>query len=201
MKLGMRRQSWDAAASIDERRDEILKGLGAVLRERGFGALTMKDVADRLGLVKGNLYYYFKNKQDLIYHCHLKCMKISLDALDEAKAGDGPASERLRTLIVRHIRGMTEEAYGAVLLADLESLTPAQRRRYVALRDRFENGVRRLIEEGVARGEFRKQDARVAGFATLGAINWIPKWYRSDGDLSPVQIAERFADFFLGALK
>lgn len=200
-KATLDRQRWDAAMSVDERRDEILRGLGSVLRERGFGSPTMKEVADKLGLVKGNLYYYFKNKQDLVYHCHLKCMRISLEALALAETAEGQVLERLRGLIVSHIRGMTEEAYGAVLMLDLESLSPANRKRYVAMRDRFEKGVRKLIEDGIASGEFRKQDARVAGFATLGAINWIPKWYRPNGDLSSVQVSESFADFFVGALR
>jgi len=191
---------WGAAESVDERKDEILRELGAAVRERGFGALTMKDVADRLGLVKGNLYYYFKNKQELLYHCHIKCMEVSLRALEEAERSRAAPSERLRTLLVRHIRGISDEAYGAVLLTDLESLTLAQRRKYVALRDRFEQGVRALIKAGIARGEFRRQDPRIAGFALLGAINWIPKWYRPGGELSSQEIAEQFADFFLRSL-
>jgi TetR/AcrR family transcriptional regulator, cholesterol catabolism regulator len=191
---------WGAAESVDERKDEILRELGAAVRERGFGALTMKDVADRLGLVKGNLYYYFKNKQELLYHCHIKCMEVSLKALEEAERSRAAPSERLRTLLVRHIRGISDEAYGAVLLTDLESLTLAQRRKYVALRDRFEQGVRALIKAGIARGEFRRLDSRIVGFALLGAINWIPKWYRPGGELSSQEIAEQFADFFLRSL-
>jgi AcrR family transcriptional regulator len=200
MAVRARRMRWGAAESVDERKDEILRELGAAVRERGFGALTMKDVADRLGLVKGNLYYYFKNKQELLYHCHIKCMEVSLRALEEAERSRAAPSERLRTLLVRHIRGISDEAYGAVLLTDLESLTLAQRRKYVALRDRFEQGVRALIKAGIARGEFRRQDPRIAGFALLGAINWIPKWYRPGGELSSQEIAEQFADFFLRSL-
>jgi AcrR family transcriptional regulator len=191
---------WGAAESVDERKDEILRELGAAVRERGFGALTMKDVADRLGLVKGNLYYYFKSKQELLYHCHIKCMEVSLRALEEAERSRAAPSERLRALLVQHIRGISDEEYGAVLLTDLESLTLAQRRKYVALRDRFEQGVRALIKAGIARGEFRRQDPRIAGFALLGAINWIPKWYRPGGELSSQEIAEQFADFFLRSL-
>lgn len=200
MAVRARRMRWGAAESVDERKDEILRELGAAVRERGFGALTMKDVADRLGLVKGNLYYYFKNKQELLYHCHIKCMEVSLKALEEAERSRAAPSERLRTLLVRHIRGISDEAYGAVLLTDLESLTHAQRRKYVALRDRFEQGVRALIKAGIARGEFRRLDTRIAGFALLGAINWIPKWYRPGGELSSQEIAEQFADFFLRSL-
>jgi AcrR family transcriptional regulator len=200
MAVRARRIRWGAAASVDERRTEILRELGAAVREHGFGALTMKDVADRLGLVKGNLYYYFRSKQELLYHCHIKCMEISLRALEDAERSRASPAERLRTLLVRHIQGIADEAYGAVLLTDLESLTAAQRKKYVALRDRFEHGVRALIRAGIARGEFRRQDPRIAGFALLGAINWIPKWYRPDGELSSQVIAEQFADFFLRSL-
>jgi AcrR family transcriptional regulator len=201
MAKTLRNQRWALAATVDERRDEILRSLGSFMREHRISSLTMRDIADRLGLVKGNLYYYFKNKQDILYQCHVKCMEISLAAFEEVATAPGMPSERLRILLIRHIRGIAEEAYGGVLLTDLESLTAAQRKNYVAMRDRFEQGVRRLIQEGVKRGEFRKQNVAVAGFAILGAINWIPKWFRPDGPLSSAEIAEAFADQLIRSLR
>jgi hypothetical protein len=128
-------------------------------------------------------------------------MQASLAALQDAERARGSAGKRLRELLVRHIHAIAEDPYGGVLLADLDSLTPGQRRRYVTMRDQFERGVRRLIEAGMRTGEFRGGDARLAGFAILGAINWIPKWYRPEGELSAAQIADGFADQFLRALK
>jgi len=195
-------RAWDAGRDVSERRDAIMRGLNTVLRARGRpGALRMQDVADHLGLVKGNLYYYFRSKEELIYHAHVKCVQVSLEALDRAAASKANPAERVRTLIVEHILAMTEGEYGAVLLEDIDHLTPAHRRKYVALRDQFENGVRQLIKAGIAQGDFAKQDARTAGFAILGAINWIPKWYRPDGELTARAIAERFADMFERALR
>lgn len=196
----MRRNGWDAKRTVDDRRDDILRSLAAVLRERRLSSLTMQDIADRLGLVKGNLYYYFKSKQEILYHCHVRCMQASLRALEEVEHAKGSPSARLRQLLVRHTRTITEDPYGGVLLADLDGLAAAQRRRYVTMRDQFERGVRRLIEAGIRSGEFRRCDARLAGFAILGAINWIPKWYRPDGELGAADIAEGFADHFLRSL-
>jgi hypothetical protein len=68
-----------------------------------------------------------------------------------------------------------------------------QRRRYVAMRDVFERGVRTLIRQAVERGQFRPVDPRLAGFIILGAINWIPKWWSPDGPLSSKALAELFA--------
>jgi AcrR family transcriptional regulator len=161
----------------------------------------MREIAGRLGMTKGNLYYYFRDKQDLLYQCHVRCMRLSLVALREVGSSPDPPSRRLRQLLTRHIRAITDEVYGAVILTDLESLSPPQRRRYIAMRDRFEGGVRTLIGEGIVRGEFRKVDPQVAGFAILGAINWIPKWYRPQGPLSAAAIAEAFTDLFVAALE
>jgi AcrR family transcriptional regulator len=201
VKTARRSRTWDPTGDRDTRRDAIVRSLNDVLRTRTGSALRMQDIANQLGLVKGNLYYYFKSKEDLIYYAHVKCVRTSLQALERARAAEGPAATRLRTLMVEHILALTEGPYGAIFLRDMETLTPARRRKYVALRDRFERGVRELIEAGIARGEFPPQDVRVAGFAILGAINWIPKWYRADGESSAQAIAERFADMFMAALQ
>jgi AcrR family transcriptional regulator len=200
MSEQVRRQRWDLGMTVEQRRDEILRTLGEFLRERHLSSLKMQDIADRLGMTKGNLYYYFKNKHDILFHCHMKAMQHSLAALEEVEAMAARPSVKLHTLLVRHIRSITEEAYSAVLLTDLESLSRVQRRRYVALRDRFEHGVRSLIEEGIAQGEFVRQDVNLVGFAILGAINWISRWYRGRGPSSADEVAEAFARFFLRGL-
>ncbi|MCC6532588.1 MAG: TetR family transcriptional regulator [Burkholderiales bacterium] len=184
-----------------ERRDEILRSAAAVLRRHRSGALRMEQVARQLGLVKGNIYYYFKDRQDLIFQCHVRCMQTSLEAVDAVSAMKTGPAERLRHLLVRHIENIIGSEYGGALLADMEQMKPAQRRRYVAMRDRFEAAVRKLIAEGIAAGEFRQLDAPLSGFGILGAVNWMPKWYRADGTLKPAVIADWFANFFLHALK
>jgi AcrR family transcriptional regulator len=196
-----REERWGDHVSINERRNEILRSIGVVLRERGFGSLRMQDIADHLNMTKGNLYYYFTSKQDLLFHCHMKCMDVSLAALAAAEKDDRDAAEKLRTLLTRHIGGILEEAYGAVLLTDLEDLTPDHRRRYITLRDRFERGVRSVVREGITAGIFREADPRIATFSMLGAINWMPKWYRPDGAWSAREIAHKFAHFFVESLQ
>lgn len=192
---------WGARGDSDNRRDVILRALNTVLREHSLPrSFRMQDLAARLGIVKGNLYYYFKSKQDLMYHCRIKCLEQSLEALDGVRQKKGPASERLRQLIRDHILVLIEGPYSGVLLLDMGNISAARRRKYVAMRDEFELGLRRLIEEGIAAGEFPKQDVRMASFAILGSINWIPKWYRAGGESAATYIAEYQADFFVSAL-
>jgi AcrR family transcriptional regulator len=183
------------------RRDAILRSVGNVLRDSRLSSLTMQDIAVELGITKGNLYYYFKDKQDILYQCHMRCMDISLAALREVRDEDGSIEQKLRMLLVRHIGGIVDDGFGGVLLTDLDNLSAAQRKRYVAKRDEFEAGVRQLIEAGVRSGEFQCADIKLASLAMLGAINWIPKWYRPDGPLSSAEIADGLADFLMRSLQ
>jgi len=182
------------------RREVILRSVANVLRNSRLSSLTIQDVADELGMTKGNLYYYFKDKQDILYQCHMRSMDISLRALDEALATGQTPEEKLRLLLVHHIRGIVDDGFGGILQTDLENLRADQRNHYVRKRDRLEHGVRTLIADGVKTGAFECANIKLAGFAILGAINWIPKWYRPNGQFTAVQIAEQMSDYFLRGL-
>jgi AcrR family transcriptional regulator len=188
------------------RRDAILKSVASVLRDSRLSSLTMQDIAHELGITKGNLYYYFRDKQDILYQCHMQCMEVSLEVLREvqaqrATARPGTVQESLRSLLMGHMRGILENGFGNVLLTDLDNLSPPQRRRYVAKRDEFETGVREMIAAGVATREFDCPDVKLASISMLGAINWIPKWYHPGGGMSPIEVAAGMADFLMRALR
>jgi AcrR family transcriptional regulator len=172
-----------------------------LLRERHASSLTMEAIAERLGMTKGNLYYYFRNKRELLYQCHLKGTNDSLRLLEEIAEVRASPGARLRQLITSLVLAVTRDTYGQVMTTDLESLSGPQRRHYVSLRDRFEQGVRRLVVEGMEQGEFHVRDAKLASFALLGAINSIGTWYDSAGASSPEEIAEQYAEFLIGGLQ
>lgn len=197
-----RQNDWGSRGNIDNRRDVILRALNSVLRAHSRPEFfRMQDLADYLRLVKGNLYYYFRSKQDLLYECRLRCLQQSLETLQRVQDDPRPAGDKLRQLLQEHILVLIEGQYSAVLLLDAGNMPPARRRKYVELRDEFEAGMRRLIEEGIATGEFPQQDVRMASFAILGAINWMPKWYRPTGPRTAPEIAQYQSGFFVRALK
>ena len=186
--------------SKTSRRDAILRSVGRVLGDSRLSSLTMQDIAVELGITKGNLYYYFKDKQDILYQCHMRCMEVSLDGLRDVRSRQAEIDDPLHALLLVHITGMLTAGFGSVMLADLDNLNPSQRKRYVTRRDEFETGVREFIELGVARGIYECQDPKLAGLAILGAINWVPKWYSQQGSMTSAQIAQGLTDFLMRAL-
>ena len=60
-----------------DRRIEILKSAAAAFRRRGYHGASVDEIASALEMTKGNLYYYFKNKEEILFACH----EYSLDKL------------------------------------------------------------------------------------------------------------------------
>jgi AcrR family transcriptional regulator len=200
--VGKKVARWNGMPRLkDDRREAILRSVANVLRNSRLSSLTIKQVADELGMTKGNLYYYFKDKQDILYHCHMRSVENSLRALSEAHALGRTPAERLRVLLVRHIRGIIDDGFGSLLQTELEKIRPSQRKQYIGKRDELERGVRLLIEDGVRAGEFVCGNVKLTGFAILGGINWIPKWYHPSGPFTSADISEQMADYYLRGLR
>jgi AcrR family transcriptional regulator len=200
--VGKKVARWNGMPRLkDDRREAILRSVANVLRNSRLSSLTIKQIADELGMTKGNLYYYFKDKQEILYHCHLRNVENSLRALSEAQALGRTPAERLRVLLVRHIRAIIDDGFGGLLQTELEKIRPSQRKQYIAKRDELERGVRLLIEDGVLAGEFVCSNVKLTGFAILGGINWIPKWYRPNGPFTSAEISDQMADYYLRGLR
>jgi AcrR family transcriptional regulator len=183
------------------RKIEILRSAVAAFRRRGFHGASMGEIARALGMQKGNLYYYFKNKEAILFFCHDYSLDILLQKLGEVELEKAPPEVRLRKLIVAFIHMILDELHGTALTLDLQALGKAHFRRVVAKRDRFDRGIREVIEDGIKRGAFRKGDAKLYTFAILGAANWITRWYDPGGGAGSEEIADTFADFLVAGLR
>jgi TetR/AcrR family transcriptional regulator len=182
------------------RRHEILRAALRAFRQRGYHATTLADIAAQLDVRSSALYHYFPDKEAILYACHREALEELEHLLGEALRGHGPALERLRVVISEHVRVMTDTLEGSPLALDTTSLSPSHAADVIARRDRYESAVRAVIEQGIADGELRAVDAKVAAFVIFGAINWIARWYRPDGSLQPSELGARFADYLTGGL-
>ena len=132
---------------------------------------------------KGNLYYYFRNKEEILFACHQYSLDRLLALLEEIDRSDAPADDKLRRLIVAFVHTILDELHGTALFLDLEALSPAHRRTVIARRDRFDRGMRRIIAPASAPARSVRCDPKLLSFAILGAVNWIPRWFKPDGPL------------------
>jgi AcrR family transcriptional regulator len=184
-----------------KRRAEILRSATAAFRRRGYHGASVEEIARALGMTKGNLYYYFRDKEEILFFCHDYSLDILLKVLARTGRTRGTAEVKLRTLLAAFIHMIIDELHGTALTLDLQALSPRLLRRVIRKRDRFDRAIRRLVQEGMDQGLFARGDAKLLTFAMLGAVNWITRWYDPRGAASSDQIAATFADFLVRGLR
>ncbi len=182
------------------RRLEILRAAGREFRTRGFTETGMREIAAAAALSPGNLYNYFRGKHEILYFCQDNSLDRLMATLEDARRLRMSASERLRFVIVSHLRCVLDEVEGSAAHLLQISLPGRLQRSLVAKRDRYEDGVRRLIISGIRSGEFVSCDPALATRALLGALNWSARWFRPEGALTSTEIADGFAAYLIRGL-
>lgn len=188
-------------ATAARTRIDILKSAARAFRILGYRGATVERIAAALHMKKGNLYYYFKNKEEILFACHEYSLEGLLHRLEEVQRSTSPPAEKLRTLIVSFVHTILDEFHGTALILQLDALSPAHLKTVIARRDQFDRGIRQVVEEGIADGSFAPCDVKLISFALLGAINWIPRWFNPAGPATSTEIADRFADYLIAGLK
>lgn len=185
------------------RRTELIAVAAQLFSERGYHGTSMQDLGDALGIQRGSLYAHIGSKEDLLLDVVEEGADRFLARGAEAVELDAAASERLRSLLVGHVEIATQHLDAStVFLNEWRYLSPELRDHIQEKRDRYERVVRKIIDDGVASGEFRADvDIRFAATLVLSAGNWTYTWYRPGGNLSPTEIGERFAELVTRGLE
>lgn len=176
------------------KRRAVIQSASSAFRRRGYHNTSMVDIAKTLGLTKAALYYYVKNKEEILYESHIMAYD-SMDAILEANEDVGVGLEQLAGLFRDFVLLLT--ASGVSLLTDVNSLNGAWKTDVLERRQIIERGVIAIVEKGQADGSIRKGDSRLHVFFFMGALNWLNAWYETDGRLT----GERIADHFVEQLK
>ncbi len=181
------------------RRAEILHAALRAFKEKGFHATTLDDIAEHLGLSKTALYHYFPDKESILWACHQESL-AELERIIRGARRLDTASAQLGHVIREHVRVMTDTLEGSPLAFEVAAFSPERQKTIIAARDKYERAVRRIIDRGIAKGEFRPVDVKIAVFAILGSINWIARWYDPEGTLHADELGNQFAAHLVGGL-
>jgi AcrR family transcriptional regulator len=179
----------------EARRRDILRVAARIFRDRGVAETGMRDIAHAADLSAANLYHYFRGKDEILFFCQDRALDRMLAAVDDARRAAPDAAGRLRHVLTAHLATLLDDVEGATAHLKVEWLSPALRKRIVAKRDRYERAVRRLVEDGVERGELVVDDPALVTRAMLGALNWTVTWFDPNGPKSAGEVSRTMAEY------
>lgn len=162
-----------------------------LIAARGFEAMTLRQLAERVGIQPGAIYRYFPSKGRLLVDLQVEHLEHLLTQWEAQRPDDDDPTARLRAFVDFHVRSHTlrrQEAFVANM--ELRSLAPEDYRKVVALRRRYEAILIGILDDGMAAGRFVLPDAKVSAFAILAMLTGVGTWWRENGRLGKRELID-----------
>jgi len=185
---------------FEAQRHRILKAAATCFNQKGFSGTSLKDVSRHLGLTDAALYYYVKNKEELVYQCYLRAAELGREAMQRANADGATGFDKAFLYIRYHVEIMVGDAGPVAIMSEIPSLKRAHRNEILEVSRRHSADFERILESGIADGSIAPCDVRMTGNAIMGSINWIPKWFHGSPTMAR-QIVEGFPAILTAGLK
>ncbi|WBX84400.1 TetR/AcrR family transcriptional regulator [Sphingosinicella microcystinivorans] len=182
----------------EKRWQEILKAAAEVFYEKGYDAATLQEIADRVGILKGSIYYYIKTKSDLLDHLLTEVHNEGVAMIRQRSEESGTVFDKLEAMFRSHIDYMCRnQAKTTVYLHELKALDP-KRRESLFRGHEFRDQFLALIKKGQAEGLILDSlDPKLTAQTMMGWTNSLYQWYRPQPRKPMDQIANHFVTIML----
>ena len=200
VKASRKPAKWNNAAGDSEEQYQLKKQAVIAEAARAFGRhgyqnVSLDEIAHALNVTKPALYYYFRNKQVVIYVCLALSMRIGDQVLQESIASRSDGYGRIVAFVENYVAHLTNDMGAPAVLQDFSSMAPADQKKILLRRRKFDLQLRKIVEDGIRDGSIAPCDPKLAVFWFMGAVKSISQWYHADGTLTGEQVAREFIAF------
>ena len=184
----------DGAAAPDERQNQILQAAAHLFVKQGYGGTSIRDIAQRVGLLPGSVYHHFPCKEDLFVAIHHEGFRQLVVRSEAAIRAESDPWKRLELACAVHIDSAMEgDAIARITAIGLFAIHEDRlQRRLEKDRETYDQQLRKLVADLDLP---RKTNRSIFRLALLGALNWTLIWYRP-GKMTPKQIARELIRTF-----
>lgn len=150
--------------------EALLREATRLICEHGYEVVSLRQLAEAVGLQAGSIYNYFKSKQDIllcIMNNHLDDLNSRLKAALEGVSDPTDRLAAFTRLFVTYHYPVRQTLF--VSTTELRSLSDGNRELIMRKRHEFSQILRDIIDDGMESGDFVRRDSAV----TASSILWM----------------------------
>lgn len=190
-------------SKYDEQRHHAIRAAAAVFAEKGFHGSSTRDIAERLGIRQGSLYYYFKSKEEALGEVCLYGIENYVSRMRSIAASDQPFEARLFATVTSHLNCYRERNEALKVHNDERLYLPVEkRRRLKELGSDYRRMLEGIFEAGVDDGVVREgTDCHFAAQAVIALCNAWGDHIVRDEDLDVMDVAQKCTDLLINGFR
>jgi AcrR family transcriptional regulator len=176
-----------------------IRAAASVFSEKGFHGASTGDIAERLGIKQGSLYYYFASKEEALEEVCLFGLQQYVENMDAIAGSDEPFEARLFAVVSNHLGSYRSKSEALKVHNDERLYLPRERRRRLkALGSRYRQELEAIINDGVAAGSVRDTvDSHFMAQSIIGMCNGLGEIIVRDADADVFDLARKCTDLLL----
>lgn len=179
------------------RKLEIITTASTLFKEKGYSAVTMRDIAKAMGIKAASLYNHIKNKEEILTFIIISLAEQFIEGLDEIKNSNTSCIEKLKQIIALHVKITSKNTNGmASLNSDWVHLKD-QSSYYLKLRVDYENSFRGIIKEGIKNNEIKNINPDIMLFSILSTLRSLYVWIPQKEDLNTSVLESNLSEVLL----
>lgn len=161
------------------RRNDIISTAAQLFKEKGYSAVTMRDLATAMGIKAASLYNHISSKQEILNAIIISLAEQFIEGMESIKNSDRTAMEKLTLLVALHVEITLQHPQGMASLNNDWMHLEEQLSYYLQMRKNYEKDFLDIVTNGVSRGEIVDLKPEIIMFSILSTLRslylWIPK--------------------------
>ena len=184
------------------RKEQIIGIAANLIKEKGFNAASMRDIAEKVGVEAASLYNHIQSKNELLQVICFQVAHRFMAKINEEESRVANSIEKIKSVLSFHINEMVNR-YDEVYVSDREwrHLAEPHLTDYRDLRKAYRQQLTAFIEQGIKAGEIKNIDAPTAVLILLHAIGGIESWHRSSKKIDPKELEKNMITILISGLK
>ena len=184
------------------RRQQIVYEAGCLFREKGYKATSMRDIAVQVDMEAASLYNHIKSKHDILSDLLFYIARRFQRGMKEINESSSSSLEKIKALIVLHIKLTTEDTHAIGLLTrDWRHLKEPELSNFVAIRNSYSEDFLALINAGMKEGAIKKANSEIVLNTIFSSLSWLYVWYTTDKNISPEELEVQITDLLVNGIK
>ncbi len=182
------------------RRDEIINTATKLFKEKGYSAVTMRDLATAMGMKAASLYNHINSKQEILKAIIISLAEEFTQGMDVIKKLDEKAIEKLKMIVALHVDITTRNPYGMASLNNDWMHLEEQLVYYLKLRESYEQDFVEIIKNGIASNEVVNKNPEVIMFSILSTLRSLYLWIPKKEEIDSKVLAENLSDLLINGI-
>tara|TARA_R110001632_G_scaffold62438_6_gene149965 strand:- start:6115 stop:6687 length:573 start_codon:yes stop_codon:yes gene_type:complete len=182
------------------RKEQIIKIAAKLFKEKGYSAVTMRDIAKALDIKAASLYNHITSKQDILKYVIISLAEEFTGGMNIIYSSSESSIDKLNRIISLHVDIAYRNPFQMSSLNNdwmhLEKDVPY----YLELRDSYEDNFRSIIKSGIASGQLANANSEVVLFSILSTLRNLYLWIPKKEDVNPEELSNNLSQVLINGI-